>query len=70
MLTLIVVLLYAAVVVLDLLPFDKRPKMQNAVYCVLLLISFGVLMLFSFGVEIPSPSVPIQSFVQALFKLE
>jgi len=70
MLTLIVVLLYAAVVVLDLLPFDKRPKMQNAVYCALLLISFVVLLLFSFGVEVPSPSGPIQSFVQALFKLE
>ena len=67
---LFVLLLYAAVVAFDLLPLKKREKKQNAVYIVLLAISFVTLMLFSLGVELPSPSEPIKALVQALFGVE
>lgn len=64
--TLIILILFTAVVIIDLLPFKKRPKKQNIVYCVLLILSFTVLFLDSVGVEIPSPSGPITQLIEPL----
>ena len=64
--TLIILVLFAAVVIFDLLPFKKREKKQNVVYCALLIVSFVVLFLYSIGVEIPSPSDPITQLIEPL----
>lgn len=67
MLTFIVLLVFAGTVVFDLLPLKKRPKKQNAVYLALLSAGFIVLMLYSLGVEVPSPAKPITALVKMLF---
>jgi uncharacterized protein with PQ loop repeat len=70
MLTFIVLLLFAGVVAFDFVPQIKQAggsKKTSAVYIVFLIVSFTVLLLYSFGVEVPSPAVPIKNIVGALF---
>ena len=64
--TLIILVLFAAVVIFDLLPFKKREKKQNVVYCALVIFSFVILFLDSVGVEIPSPSEPLKQLIEPL----
>ncbi len=73
MLSVIVVLLFAGVVVFDFVPQIKRKvasKKDGAVYIIFLIVSFAVLLLFSFDVKVPSPSVPIMNIVSALFGIK
>lgn len=71
MLTLIVIGLVALTVVFDLLPgIKQRPKKENIIYCVLLFIGFGVLVLFSLNVKVPGPSELIRSAVKAIFPVK
>lgn len=67
MLTLIVICLFAGVVLFDWLPSKKRPKKHSVIYFALLSVSFGVLILFSLGVDIPGPSEPIGALVETVF---
>ena len=64
--TLIILIVFSAVVIFVLLPFKKSEKKQNIVYCALLIVSFTVLFLYSIRVEIPSPSDPIKQFLGPL----
>lgn len=71
MLTAIVLALFTGVIVFDMAPKLKgQPKKNKAIYCVLLSISFIILLLFSFGITIPGPSEPIKNIVKAIFKLK
>lgn len=64
--TLIILVVFSLTIIFDLLPFKKREKKQNIVYCVMLIVSFTVLFLDSVGVEIPSPSDPIKQLLGPL----
>ncbi len=68
MLTAIILILYAAVAVLDLLPMLKKrqSKKETVVYCVLLSVSLCVLVLYSFDIDVPGPSEPIRALVEKL----
>lgn len=70
MLTAIVVFLYAGTVAFDFLPKLKgQPKKNKIVYCALIGISFIVLILYSLGIMVPSPAVPIKNLVKSIFKI-
>ncbi len=68
MITLIVVVIFLVIIAADLLPkwktMDTREKFF---YCALMLVSFSVLVLFTFDVKIPSPTKPITKLIDALF---
>ncbi len=67
MLTVIVLALFTGAILLDFLPkIKKRQKKVNIVYCLLLVLSFGILMLYSFGVKVPSPTQAIEAVVKMI----
>lgn len=73
MLTVIVLLLYAAVIAFDFVPQTKQPgsrKKDSVVYLALTLLSFAVLLLYSFNIMVPGPSEPISNVIKALFKVK
>jgi hypothetical protein len=72
MLTVIVLLLFAAVIVFDFVPQAKQgaAKKDKAVYLAIIAVSFIVLLLYSFNITVPSPTGPIQSIVKSLFNVK
>lgn len=67
MLTAMVIALFAGVVFLDYIPGRKsRKKKDNVVYTMLLTLSFIILLLFSVGVNVPSPSKAIHDVVKLI----
>ena len=68
MLTTIVIFFYACVILFDFIPQKKgQSTKESVVYCVLLSVSFCVLMLYSLDIKVPGPSEPIRNVVGALF---
>ncbi len=68
MITIIVVVIFLAIIAADLLPkWNSMGTKDKVLYCVLMLISFSVLVLFTFDVKIPSPTKPITELIDALF---
>ncbi len=60
--------LYAAVFFMDFLPHrGESARGVQALYLVMLAVSFAVLMLDAWGVRVPSPAPPIQNAVRAIF---
>lgn len=71
MMTLIVVLMYFFVFLFDFWPLAKNKKKNELwAYSIALIISFSILLLFTFDIVIPSPSKPIQNIVQTLFHIK
>lgn len=71
MMTLIVILMYFFVFLFDFLPLIKNKKKNELwAYSITLIISFSVLLLFTFDVVIPSPSKLIQNIVETLFHIK
>ncbi len=68
MITGIVVVFFLAILALDLRPIWKNSNVKiRIVYCLLLLTSFCILVLYTFNVPIPSPVIPIIKLIDALF---
>ena len=68
MITIIVVVLFLAIIAADFLPMWKSTGIKEKIlYGALMLISFGVLILYTFDVPIPSPTTPIVKLIDALF---
>lgn len=71
MLTMIVVGLVGLTVVFDLLPgIRKRAKNESVIYCLLLVVGFGVLLLYSLDVKVLGPSELIRGVVEAIFPVK
>lgn len=70
MITIIVVVVFLAIIAGDLLPKWKSTATKDKfLYCALMLISFGVLILFTLDVKIPSPTKPITKLIDTLFPM-
>ena len=70
MLTAIVVILYAVIVPIDFrLTFKSGGKKEKLVYFGLLAVSLFVLLLYSLGIPVPSPSVPITRVIDSIFHI-
>jgi hypothetical protein len=70
MITIIVIIIFLAIIAADLLPkWNKTGTKDKILYCTLMLISFGVLILYTFDVKIPSPTKPITKLIEALFPM-
>jgi hypothetical protein len=68
--TIIVVVLFLTILALDLLPKWKSTGAKDKfIYCALMLISFGVLILYTFDVQIPSPTKPITKLIDSIFPM-
>lgn len=68
--TLIVFVVFAGFIFLNFLPQRKtRLKKENVIYVVLASASFIVLLLYSFGIRIPSPTRLIEATVKAVFPI-
>ncbi len=68
MITLIVAVFFLAIIAVDFLPkWKSMGTKEKILYCVLMLVSFGVLILYTFDVPIPSPAKPIMELIDALF---
>lgn len=68
MVVIILIVLYLFTLVIDFLPWRKeRGKKETVLYVSLLAISFCVLILYCFGVNIPSPNRPIDYVVEKIF---
>ena len=60
-----VLLVYALVIVIELIPsFRQASVKEGVISCVLLSVSFVVLLLYSFGINVPGPSDAIKNFIQ------
>jgi len=71
LLTAMVIALFAGAIFLDYIPRRKdRKKRDNLVYGMLLAISFVILLLFSVGVSVPSPSKAIDSVVRMIVPIK
>ena len=67
MVTAIVVILYACVVVFDLVPlFKKGQKKEGWIYTVCFAVTFCVLILHTLGISVPSPAPLIEKTIRAL----
>lgn len=68
MITIIVVVTFLVIIAADLLPKWKNTGTKvKALYIALMVISFGVLVLYTFDVKIPSPTKPITELIDSLF---
>lgn len=68
MLTGIVILLFVFVYLFDYKPVLKEgKKTEKIVHISIMSISFIVLILYSFGISVPSPTEPIKNVVSLLF---
>ncbi len=68
MLMTIVIVLYVCVILFDFIPQKKsRSTKESIIYCVLLSVSFCVLILYSLDIKVPGPSEPIRHVVETLF---
>ena len=67
----LVILAYAVIVALELVPLIRKKKSKEAIlYSAILLPAFVVSILLSLGVEIPSVALPIEKGVKSLLGLE
>lgn len=70
MITAIVIVIFLTILAADLLPSWKKTGIkENALYCALMLVSFGVIILYTFHVQIPSPTTPIRDLIDALLPM-
>jgi hypothetical protein len=68
MIVAILVAIYLCVLFLDFRPLLKQCKSGfKVLYIAMLAVSLSVLMLFELGVDIPSPTMPIERVISALF---
>jgi hypothetical protein len=71
MLTAIVLVVFILTAALDWLPGVKnKPKNETAVYGLIIVAALTILFLYSVGVKVPCPSVPIRNAVQAIFPVK
>lgn len=70
MITFIVVVVLLIILVVDLMPkWNTMGMKEKIVYSSLMAISFGVLILYTFNVDIPSPTTPITKLLDTLFPM-
>ena len=69
MLTAIVVALFLCVILIDFLPMGKSPLKDKIIYLFLTAVSFGVLLLYSLDVPLPSPSDGIRNLIESIFPM-
>lgn len=68
MLTVIVILLFVFVYFFDYKPvFKNGKKNEKIVHVSIMAISFVILILFSIGITLPSPTEPIKNVINLLF---
>lgn len=66
----IVLFFYAAVLLFDYIPMcKKKGKKENIIYGSFLVITFVVLLLYSFDIDLPSPSEPIRHYGGMILKV-
>jgi len=71
MLTAIVLALFAVTAAVDWLPGVKnKPKKETFMYGLLWTVALVVLLLYSLGIQVPSPTDAIRSVVGALFNVK
>jgi hypothetical protein len=62
------VIIFSVIFAADLLPKWKSTGVkEKIIYCTLMLLSFGVLVLYTFSVKIPTPTTPIVELIDTLF---
>jgi hypothetical protein len=69
MLTAIVVALFLCIILMDFLPMGKAPLKEKIIYLLLTAVSFGILLLYSLDVPLPSPSDGIRNLIDAIFPM-
>lgn len=63
----IVVVLYAVIFLTDFIPYFKTTGTKDKiVYGSFMLVSFVVLILYSLGIKVPSPTTPIKDAIDAI----
>lgn len=67
MLTAIVVALFLCVILMDFLPMGRAPLKDKIVYLFLTAVSFGVLLLYTLDVPLPSPAEGIRQLIESIF---
>lgn len=71
MLIVIVLIIYLAAVLLDLLPTLKTKKPNIIWPCIIILgLGAAVQLMYEMKVNVPSPSMPITDFVASLFDIK
>lgn len=67
MLTGIVLALFVGIVLIDYIPNRKsRKRKENVFYGAVLTVSFFIVLLYSLGVTLPSPTEAIEGIVKAI----
>ncbi len=67
----IVIVLFTGIVFFDYIPRRKnRKKKENIFYAAVLAVSFFILMLYSLGFDLPSPTKAIESIVKAVVPIK
>ena len=70
MIAAIAIVLFLCILAADLLPCWKNIEAKvRVLYCVLMLISFGIILLHTYHVPIPSPTTPIRDLIDILFPM-
>jgi hypothetical protein len=67
MLTAIVIVLFACVVLVDFRPMSGASAKEKIIYLALMALSFGVLLLYSLDIPVPSPAEGIRNVIDAIF---
>lgn len=66
---LIVIILYALIVFIDMMPIMKsKNKKLNITYMIVFAFTFIILFLDGLEVDIPSPSIVIKDFITSIIK--
>ena len=67
----IVILLYAIVICAGLIPlFKKKQTKQAWILIIVSLVTLPMLVLYSLGIDVPSPAPVIQAFIKSIFPIE
>ncbi len=69
MLTAIVVVLFLGVILADFIPIGQVPLKEKIIYLLFTAVSFGVLLLYSLNIPLPSPSDGIRHLIDAIFPM-
>ncbi len=65
-----VILVYGLIVLFDTFPiYKEKPRKDFWVSTSLLTVSFVLFVLFSFGIDIPSPAGPLKQFINMIYHL-
>lgn len=68
--TLIIIIIYTFVVLVELVPMIKQKKAKESwLFSILTCISFTILILYSLRIEIPSPADFIEGIVEGITKI-